>query len=138
MRKPYIRAAVLAVLATATPASGFASAGATTSCGYQQACAAYAQSVPRIGTGTDVKVSCSAHTPYDVQTTGVQCYILGNSGDKHFTPTRWLEGETSTLEHTFGAWQLRSNTYRVCTGGGYIDTWGLVHNPTNFSCGEVI
>lgn len=125
------------VTTNATPASAFASA-AGGNCGYgrNQVCVAYAQSVVQVGTGTDVAVSCSAVTTQTVQATVVQCYIEGNNGDVHWTDAILTSGQVSTLEHTFDAWYLRSNTYRVCTGAGVFN--GTYHGPSNFVCGSVV
>lgn len=144
MRKPCIRAAVVTaviggVIATATsPASALASVSVSGNCGYDQVCTAYAQSVPQVGTGSSVDVTCTAVTPYDVQATVVQCYILGNTGDVHWTPARVTTGRASTLVHTFDAWNLRSNVYRVCTGAGVFTTGGAYRDPANFACGSVV
>lgn len=125
------------VAASAAPASAFASA-AGGNCGYgrNQVCVAYAQSVPQVGTGSDVTVSCTALTTQSVQATIVQCYIVGNNGDVHWTPAILTQGQASTLVHTFDAWDLTSNTYRVCTGAGIFN--GTYFGPSNFVCGSVV
>lgn len=139
MRLGIVAVATGAVVAVAaSPASALASASVGGNCGYNrsQACLAYAQSVPRVGTGTDVQVSCSAATTRTVQATIVQCYIRGNNGDVHYTPATLTQGQASTLTHTFDAWSLTSNTYQICTGAGVFN--GSYIAPSNFVCGSVI
>lgn len=142
MRK-FFRPAIVALGSAAAVGLTTSPAGAVVSaaggnCGYGQTCAAYAQSVPRVGTGSDVVVNCSAATPYTVQITVVQCYIRGNNGDVHWTSPQFTQGQASTLTATFGAWDLRSNVYQVCTGAGVVTTGGTYYGPTGFVCGAVV
>lgn len=125
-----------AVAVSAAPASAMASVSVTSNCGYGQWCTGYAQSVPQVGTGSSVQVSCTAVTPYTVQATVVQCYIEGNNGDVHWTDAVLTQGRVSTLTETFDAWSLRSNAYRICTGAGIFN--GTYYGPANFVCGAVI
>jgi hypothetical protein len=128
------------VTAAASPAAALASFSVSVSgnCGYQrsQLCSAYAQSVVGVGTGSSVTVSCTAASTRRVQATIVQCYIVGNSGDVHWAPAALTQGQVSTMAHTFDAWSLTSNAYRICTGAGVFDV--TYHGPSNFICGSVI
>lgn len=127
--------AITATLALAPPASAIFSGGASASCGYGQTCSGAAQDVPGIGSsGTDVTVNCNAQTPYSVQATIVQCYIWGNTGDRHYTIPVYTQGQASSLTHTFDSWNLSSRSYILCVGAGYVSAGGVYRAPTNYAC----
>ncbi len=126
------------LVAMGTPASAMAAISVTTSCGYSQTCEGYAQDVPNVGTGADVTVSCTVYTPFSVQATTVQCYILGNTGDVHYTPTKLTQGQASTTNYTFDSSSLTSRSYNICVGGGYFSNGGTNFAPTNFRCGSAV
>lgn len=130
-----VGAVVVAAMCQALPASALFSGGASANCGYwgTQVCSGFAQDVPGVGaSGSDVEVSCTATTPYFVQATVVQCYILGNNGDTHWTGAVLTQENASTLTARFPAWELSSRSYVVCVGAGIFD--GSYEAPSNFVC----
>lgn len=146
-----IRLLVAAAVATSvglalTPAS----AGLLPSaCGYtqpggsaQQQCTGQAQSTITVGTGTDVRASCSAETPWVVQATIVSCEIKGKNGDNHWSGPTVIDGQAATLVHTWQASQLSSNSYQLCVFAGYVGgtilNGGSINSPTNGVCGVTV
>jgi hypothetical protein len=146
VRKSQILSSIAMAVATpallvtmAAPASAVVSASLTASCGYSQTCSGYAQDVPGVGaSGTDVQVSCSATTPYQVQATVVRCYIVGNNGDAHWAPATLTQGQASTMQHRFPAWSLTSRSYQVCVGAGYYSVGGTYFAPAGYVCGASV
>ncbi|HVF06009.1 MAG TPA: hypothetical protein VNA20_14300 [Frankiaceae bacterium] len=137
--------ALSAALVLATPASAVTSGGAN-SCGYYlgsgwQQCAGVAQDIPGIGSaGTDVQVNCDAYSQAYVQATIVQCFILGNNGDKHYTPSVYTQGYASSLTYTFDSWahNLTSRTYQLCIQAGYVSGDGYTFVARNPACGFTV
>ncbi len=124
-------------MATAAPASASTSVYAGP-CGYAQTCVAFAQTVPGLGTGSDVEVVCAAFTPYPAQSTDVRCYIVGNSGDVHYMPAAVSQGPFGVRTYTFESWYLTSTDYRVCAGAGYVGSDGTYHQPEGYRCGATL
>jgi hypothetical protein len=128
------------VVAAALPANaalvGFAG-GATIGCGWRgdQTCDGAGQALPGIGLGgSEITVTCTAATPYDVQVTGVGCYILGDqTNDVHWATPAWTQKLVSTTSATFTA-GLTSTSYQLCVGAGVIDDLGITHGIGGYNC----
>lgn len=122
-------------LANAAPASALlgTNLAVTITCGYSQTCDGVGQAVP-IGTGsTNVAITCTAVTPYVVQATGVGCYLLGDFyGDRHYAPTQFTQGQTSSTTATFTG--LVAQSYRLCIGAGLITSSGTPRAVTGYQC----
>jgi hypothetical protein len=132
--------AVVPLVVLASPASAQIiglNVGATISCGWRgdQNCDGAGQIVPGIGLGgSQIAVTCTAVTPYDVQVTGVNCYIKGDqTGDVHWASAQWTQKLVSTTYATFAS-GLTSTSYKLCVGAGVIDNGGNTHGVGGFSC----
>jgi hypothetical protein len=139
-----LAAATLALggtIAAAAPASAAAEpdifvviVAVPTNCGvgYTQFCTGEAQPIP-VGTNDElVEVSCSATTPYVVQSTGVGCYLLGADGIRYPVPTQFLQGEqsaTGTVEIL-----VPQQRYKLCVGAGQVNSAGAAFGVQGVNC----
>jgi hypothetical protein len=116
------------------PLDAIAIVGVPTNCGvgYSQFCSGEAQPIP-VGTSDElIEVSCTATTPYVVQSTGVGCYLLGADGIHYGVPSQFLQGEQSAT----GTVQVLvpQQRYKLCVGAGQVNSAGTALPIQGYTC----
>lgn len=104
-------------------------------CGYlsQQQCAGAGQALP-LGLSTlAVAFSCTATTPFVVNSTGVECYLRGLSDNLIYMRTgpTFVSGQQASVSN---AGVVPFQAYRICVGAGYLTTGGTFRATQGFTC----